>query len=229
MVKSNNKDYFFPLRVWLLDLCVLSPIALMTMMAVNGSEIFASDTPEFLGLVIVIGLAYSLPTLALIYLIYILCLRQNRDRRTTRVLCCAFCIAGVLLTFIFLFREDAYKFIFAYVVATIASFWIVPLKYQPIQEINIVSTMDNTLRLIPGQLYKVIKQFIDFDRTIHEPGETWVYQGTHFLPYDDGLTLHVLVDSQPRVYRLQWREEEQGPIIDNFRDYVEAVPNANQV
>lgn len=85
--------------------------------------------------------------------------------------------------------------------------------------------MDNTLNLLPGKDYTVIKSFTDFDGMVHAIGETWTYQGTHFLPYDDGLTLHVLINNKEVVYRLQWREEEQGEIIDNFKKYVEPVKN----
>lgn len=81
--------------------------------------------------------------------------------------------------------------------------------------------MDNSLNLIPTQAYRVIKPFTDYDGIVHGIGETWTYEGTHFLPYDDGLTLHVSIGNKSVVYRLQWRKEEQAHIIENFRDYVE--------
>ncbi|HEV7779735.1 MAG TPA: DUF3601 domain-containing protein [Chitinophagaceae bacterium] len=81
--------------------------------------------------------------------------------------------------------------------------------------------MDNSLNLVPGKKYSVIKPFIDFDGIVHEAGESWTYQGTNFLPYDDGLTLHAAINNKPVVYRLQWREEEQAEIIENFNEYVE--------
>jgi len=80
--------------------------------------------------------------------------------------------------------------------------------------------MDNSLNLVPGKKYRVVKVFTDYDGIVHEIGETWIYQGTNFLPYDDGLTLHVLQNDQPVVYRLQWRKEEQAGIIENFSSYV---------
>lgn len=80
--------------------------------------------------------------------------------------------------------------------------------------------MDNSLNLKPGHSYTVVKSFTDYDRLIHQPGETWIYQGTNFLPYEDGLTLHVSLEGRPIVYRLQWREEEQAAIIEHFSDYV---------
>lgn len=81
--------------------------------------------------------------------------------------------------------------------------------------------MDNILNLIPGQQYLVIKPFADYDGIVHGVGETWTYQGTNFIPYDDGLTLHVLVNNSSIVYRLQWRKEAQSEIIENFSQYVE--------
>ena len=81
--------------------------------------------------------------------------------------------------------------------------------------------MDNSLKLITGQEYLVKKPFTDYDGLIHGVGEIWTYQGTNFLPYDDGLTLHVLMDNKAVVYRLQWRKDAQAEIIENFNDYVE--------
>jgi Domain of unknown function (DUF3601). len=65
--------------------------------------------------------------------------------------------------------------------------------------------MGSVLKLIPGQRYRVVKPFTDYDRQVHPVGETWVFEKTNFLPYDDGLTLHVVQDGEQVVYRLQWR------------------------
>ena len=83
--------------------------------------------------------------------------------------------------------------------------------------------MSNPLKLIPGQKYKVIKAFTDYDRHVHEPGSTWTFVETNFLPYEDGLTVHIRLGTDPKVwlFRLQWRPEEQGDIIDNFLRFVE--------
>lgn len=85
--------------------------------------------------------------------------------------------------------------------------------------------MDNSLHLTPGKDYTVIKQFIDHDSIVHEIGETWTYQGTNFVPYDEGLTLHVVINNEPIVYRLQWTKEAQATIIENFKKYVEQTNN----
>lgn len=83
--------------------------------------------------------------------------------------------------------------------------------------------MENPLKLITGQKYKVIKPFTDYDRLEHPVDETWTFVRTNFIPYDDGLTLHVMKEkiSVEIVYKLQWKEEEQANLIENFKDYVE--------
>ena len=81
--------------------------------------------------------------------------------------------------------------------------------------------MSTSMGLTPGQQYRVTQPFLDFDRQQHPIGETWTFITTNFLPYDDGLTLHVLRNGLPAVYRLQWRPEEQANIIENFLTYVE--------
>jgi len=82
--------------------------------------------------------------------------------------------------------------------------------------------MSNPLKLIPGQRYRIIKPFTDYDRQVHQPGETFTFLYTNFLPYEDGLTVHLHIDNDPRVllFRMQWRPEEQAAIIENFTDYV---------
>lgn len=88
---------------------------------------------------------------------------------------------------------------------------------------NFRDLMSNPLELIPGSKYRVVKEFFDYDKILHPIGETWTFEGTNFLPYDDGLTLHVLRGDPPKQisYRLQWRQEEQAFIIDNFKGFVE--------
>ncbi|HMG66065.1 MAG TPA: DUF3601 domain-containing protein [Chitinophagaceae bacterium] len=83
--------------------------------------------------------------------------------------------------------------------------------------------MANPLNLIPGQKYKVIKAFNDFDKITHPVGETWTFLRTNFLPYEDGLTLHVSIDhfDKELSYRFQWRNEEQADLIHNFSEFVQ--------
>ena len=71
-----------------------------------------------------------------------------------------------------------------------------------------------------GGLYRVAAPFTDFDGERHEPGETWLFRGHSFLPYDDGLSLFVLLDGRERQIRLRWLPDDQAEIIDNLRDYV---------
>ncbi|HLO33109.1 MAG TPA: DUF3601 domain-containing protein [Anaerolineales bacterium] len=76
--------------------------------------------------------------------------------------------------------------------------------------------------LVPGQTYSVIADFKDYDGIVHSVGERWRFVGKDFLPYEDGLTLIIEKNGQTVPFRLQWRAETQGQIIDNFSDFVEA-------
>jgi hypothetical protein len=64
---------------------------------------------------------------------------------------------------------------------------------------------------------RLIKEFTDFDRQLHPVSETWIFIGTNFLPYDDGLTLHVNKDGKDITCRLRWLDSDQGYITDNFK------------
>ena len=74
--------------------------------------------------------------------------------------------------------------------------------------------------LIPGRFYTVVKAFTDYDGLVHDVGETWKFARKNFLPYEDGLTLHIEKAGTPTMIRMQWTDEAQGPIIDDFSDYV---------
>jgi len=52
-------------------------------------------------------------------------------------------------------------------------------------------------------------------------GETWTFLGHNFLPHDDGLSLFVSLDGDREWHiRLQWRDDQQGPLIDRLEDYI---------
>ncbi len=70
--------------------------------------------------------------------------------------------------------------------------------------------------------YVVVRHFRDFDGGEHAEGEHWTFIGSSFLPYDDGLSLFAVINGVERQVRMQWCEEEQGPIIDHLKDYLQA-------
>jgi len=76
------------------------------------------------------------------------------------------------------------------------------------------------VELISGQTYCVIQSFFDYDGIVHPGGECWRFVAKNFLPYEDGLSLFVEEDGINKSFRLQWRNETQAYIIDNFSDYV---------
>jgi hypothetical protein len=77
--------------------------------------------------------------------------------------------------------------------------------------------------LTPGQTYRVIAPFMDYDGVIHPVGECWRFVNKAFLPCEDGLSLFIEKNGQNIMIRLQWRPETQGQIIDNFSDFVDEI------
>ena len=75
--------------------------------------------------------------------------------------------------------------------------------------------------LVPERDYVVIQAFRDYDGADHSIGESWTFIGSSFLPYDDGLSLFAEIHGQRHQVRMQWRDEEQGPIIDNLSAYLQ--------
>jgi Domain of unknown function (DUF3601) len=76
----------------------------------------------------------------------------------------------------------------------------------------------NTLR--PGQRYVVIREFADYDQQRHAVGETWTFIGQSGVPHEDGVLLEIRQQGQLLHFRMQWRAECQGVVMDNFLDYV---------
>ena len=74
--------------------------------------------------------------------------------------------------------------------------------------------------LIVGNSYSVVMSFEDYDKIIHEVGETWVFKRKNFLPYEDGLTLQVEKAGMDTTIRLQWRKETQAHVIEQFSNFV---------
>ena len=77
--------------------------------------------------------------------------------------------------------------------------------------------------IVSGQTYRIVQSFQDYNGITHPVGERWRFTGKNFLPYEDGLTLQVEMNGKAIFLRLQWRDESQGQIIDEFSDYVEEV------
>ena len=72
-----------------------------------------------------------------------------------------------------------------------------------------------------GRRYEVVRAFTDFDGGEHPVGESWTFLGASFLPYDDGQSLFVSLDGEREWHiRMQWREEEQGAVLDHWDGYV---------
>lgn len=78
--------------------------------------------------------------------------------------------------------------------------------------------------LVPGHLYEVARDFIDYDGAFHKSGERWTYLDHTFLPYDDGLSLFVSLDVDNEWHiRLQWRPGQQSSVIDGLDGYIREV------
>jgi hypothetical protein len=72
-----------------------------------------------------------------------------------------------------------------------------------------------------GVRYVVAAPFRDYDGDLHSLGESWIFLGHSFLPYEDGLTLFVSPDGRSEgQVRLQSRPETQGAIIDDLSDHL---------
>jgi hypothetical protein len=87
------------------------------------------------------------------------------------------------------------------------------------------STRYGSLLLKPGERYRVIAAFKDYDGIQHPAGEEWVFRGYDIFPYDDGHSLFVTFESGEKgVIRLQWHPQAQAHILESLQSYVTAMP-----
>lgn len=78
--------------------------------------------------------------------------------------------------------------------------------------------------LRPGARYRVLVPFTDYDGHRHESGESWVFLTSSFLPHEDGLSLFVSLDGENEwQIRLQWRSEQQAPILDALGTFLAEI------
>jgi hypothetical protein len=75
-----------------------------------------------------------------------------------------------------------------------------------------------------GKRYEVIREFTDFDRTVHPVGERWLFVGHQFLPYDNGLSLFVQTDAGEWHMRWQLTNDEQRGLAEDLAAYIREVP-----
>ncbi len=78
----------------------------------------------------------------------------------------------------------------------------------------------SAFELPPQATYRVVAKFADYDKRVHEVGERWRFLRKAFLPYEDGLSLFVEQNGREMHIRMQCRDEEQGPIVSAFSDFV---------
>lgn len=79
--------------------------------------------------------------------------------------------------------------------------------------------------LTPGNYYRVVASFEDFDGKTYSVGESWKFLKKVFLPYNDGLSLFIESEGKEFQIQLQWRSESQAKIIEEFSDSVEEITN----
>jgi len=76
-----------------------------------------------------------------------------------------------------------------------------------------------------GRQYQVTREFVDYDKCVHPSGERWVFIGSSFVPYEDGMSFFVSFDDvHESQIRLQWRPEAQAEILDKLSEYIAVAP-----
>jgi hypothetical protein len=73
--------------------------------------------------------------------------------------------------------------------------------------------------LTSGKCYRVIKQFSDFDKRVHLPGEQWLFKGYSYWPHDDATTFFVSVEGG-RESEIRFSED---PIVRHLDTYLAPV------
>lgn len=77
--------------------------------------------------------------------------------------------------------------------------------------------------LVPGRTYRVSKAFLDARKTVHRPGETWVYLG--YTGYGFAETTAIYTRGPNGVeggFGIDWNDQTDN-LLEHLRDYIESV------
>lgn len=132
---SGKVDMWYPVRVWVLDIFLLSPLVLaISATFQDKSYLWKQENWTILFIFMVVGMFLSLPTLAITYLALLFSIRQRLSTRVAEVFSCITANAGLITTFWLLRGSEALTLAILYVIATTISFLIVRLH---VTEINL--------------------------------------------------------------------------------------------
>ncbi len=82
--------------------------------------------------------------------------------------------------------------------------------------------MSDISNLKPGESYRVIKEFTDYDGNLHKVRERWIFVKIDYLPYHSGLSLNVIENGESITYRFQDEPDQQQLLLERFMNYVAA-------
>jgi hypothetical protein len=71
--------------------------------------------------------------------------------------------------------------------------------------------------LVPGRLYRVGRELVDYSRTVFHAGEALVFVERHFLPYDGG---HTVVFKLPDGTERRMYLQEDQAIVEDLDAYL---------
>ncbi len=140
-------DLYYPVSVWLIDIFLIGPLFLVVGSSfIDKSFLLGGENRLLILLFMAVGMFYSLPTLALTYLIFRLALKYCLSRFYIEFLSCITSVAGVVLTFYFLNSTETAKLMLLYSLSTIVSFMVRRFKQQKAKRIQ-----NNAKRTHAGQ------------------------------------------------------------------------------
>jgi hypothetical protein len=74
---------------------------------------------------------------------------------------------------------------------------------------------------VRGEIYRVVKSFVDAEGDPHLVGESWIFIGAMFSKFDNELTVCIrLMSGEEWKFSLIWKKDKQQDVIEHWRQYV---------
>ena len=108
LANKFNPDRFYPLKVWATSVIAIGPILLFVTSAIDDPAYFKNPGNYFIPFLFIgFGLVFSLPTLLVCYITFMILSRRLHSPTLIKVIFIAVCIVGVFVTFLLIGGSEA--------------------------------------------------------------------------------------------------------------------------
>lgn len=126
---QNKISYWYGVKHWLLTL-VIAPVLIEVMSKVFSLD-FTGLVLEYFAFFMVISSVFSLPTLVVYTILFVVCIKKNVEPVLLKILLIGVSVLGIAITIYMFFGPDIIDslfFWFPYALVSILTGWLIPIQ-----------------------------------------------------------------------------------------------------